>query len=377
MVETTQSAKHADSASDSAQKPTVLITGVSGNLGLRLVELLRGFKLVAVDIAPPKSSAGFAHFEKIDLAEERSCNQFLELMRAYRPEAVVHLAFVVDPLRTGMLDHQQMWHFNVAGTGRVIEAIAEYNRMLGGIYRFIYPSSVSVYGPNLSRPVSEDAPLQAHTLACALHQREADLTVQTRAHAMKCKTYILRPAIFVGPMAQNYLLDVLRGVPGGKSALADRMRRRNKRLPLLLPSGGDYLEHKFQFVHVDDMARLITHIFGRRQPDPQLSILNVAGRGDPITLQTCARIANARIKRLPSRTVCRLLLRLLWDLGISGVPPDAFPYLLGSYTMETARLRVFLGDSYRQVIRYTCEEALLDMFAAEQHNQQLATAQPT
>jgi len=175
-------------------------------------------------------------------------------------------------------------------------------------------------------------------------------------------------------MVQNYLVGVLRGVPGGKGVLANRLRRRNTRLPLLLPSGGDYLQHKFQFVHVDDMARLIAHILVRRQPDPQLSILNVAGRGDPLSLEICARIAHAPIKRLPSRTICRLVLLLLWHLGISDVPPEAFPYLLGSYTMETARLRVFLGDLYREVIRYTCEDALLDSFAAEQRNQHLATA---
>lgn len=374
MVEPTQSATRADTASDSAQKPTVLVTGVSGNLGLRLVDVLQNFKLVAVDIAPPKSPQAFAHFEKIDLAEERSCNQLLELMRAYRPEAVVHLAFVVDPLRSGVLDRKQMWAINVAGTGRVIEAIAEYNRMLGGVYRFIYPSSVSVYGPSLPKPVSEDAPLQAHTLPYALHKLETDLTIQARARSMKCKVYLLRPSIFVGPGVQNYLVGVMRGVPGGRGRLGERMRRRNTRLPLLLPSGGNYLEHKFQFVHVDDVARLITHILGRREPDPQINILNVAGRGDPLSLQTCARIAKAEIKRLPSRTLCRLTLRLLWNLGISDVPPEAFPYLIGSYTMETARLRVFLGDSYRSVIRYTCEEALLDAFAAEQPNHQLATA---
>lgn len=373
MVETTESAALVDPATDSAPKPTVLITGVSGNLGLRLLEFLPGFKVVGVDLAAPQTVQNLAHFERIDLAEERSCNQLLELMRTYRPESVVHLAFIVDPLR-GVLDHRQTWHINVAGTGRVIEAISEYNRMLGGIYRFVYPSSVSVYGPSLPKPVSEDAPLQAHTLTYALQKREADLTVQARAHNMKCKTYILRAAIFVGPMVQNYVVGVLRGIPGGKGKLGARMRDRNKRLPLLLPSRGNYLDQKIQFVHIDDVARLINNILARRQSDPQVSILNVAGRGDPISFRTCARIANAEIKHLPSRVLCRLIVRLLWSLGISDIPPDAFPYLIGSYTMETARLRVFLGDAYRDVIRYTSEDALLEMFAAEQTRQQGATA---
>src|SRR5215510_1975271 len=363
MAVGTESGTPAGGANGAVLKAPILITGVSGNLGLRLLEFLPNFKIIGVDLRPPETPARLAHFEKIDLAEERSCKQLLELMRAYRPEAVVHLAFIVDPLRAGVVDRTQMWHINVAGSGRVIEAIAEYNRSLGGVHKFIFPSSVSVYGPNLPKAVAEDAPLRPQSLTYALHKGETDLTVQTRARSMRCNTYILRPAIYLGPTVENYIVGVLRGVPGGKGVLAQRMRGRNRRLPLLVPSRGNYLEHKIQFVHVDDMARLIAHILGRRVTDSQLNILNVAGRGDAVSLRDCARIANIEIKRFPTRTLCRMVLRLLWKLGISDVPPDAFPYLLGSYTMETARLRVFLGDAYRQVIQYTCEDALIETFA--------------
>jgi nucleoside-diphosphate-sugar epimerase len=128
----------------------------------------------------------------------------------------------------------------------------------------------------------------------------------------------------------------------------------------MLPSRGNYLEHKFQFVHVDDVARLIAHIIRRKQFDPPLNILNVTGRGDAVHLGTCARMAGLEIKRVPGRNFCVMLLRLLLSLGVSDVPPDALPYLLGSYTMQTARLRVFLGDEYKKVIHYTCEEALAE-----------------
>lgn len=348
-----------------ADKPTILITGVSGNLGLRVLEFAQDFKVIGVDVQPPPASSSLAHFEKVDLAEERSCQQLLDLIRAYRPDSIVHLAFIVDPLRSGVVQREQMWHVNVAGTGRVIEAIAEHNRMLGGVQKFIYPSSVSVYGPDLPKPVSEDAPLKAHTLPYALDKRETDLTIQARARSMKCKTYILRPAIFVGPSVQNYLVNVLRGVPGGKGRLAARLKNRNSRLPFLLPSRGNYLEHKFQFVHVDDMARFIVHILQSRQSDPPLTIMNVAGRGDPISLETCARLAKLEIKRLPSRALCRQVVSLMWKLGISDVPPEAFPYLLGSYTMDTARMRVFLGDEHRKVVQYTCEEALRSFLSSD------------
>jgi hypothetical protein len=56
---------------------------------------------------------------------------------------------------------------------------------------------------------------------------------------------------------------------------------------------------------------------------------------------------------------------LLWNLGISDIPPAALPYLLGSCVLETAKLRVFLGEHYRSVIQHTSDEALKDSFAAK------------
>src|SRR5438270_8430656 len=209
-----------------AQKPALLITGVSGNLGLRVLEFLPEFDVIGVDIVAPATPSKLAVFEKVDLAEERSCHQLLELLRKYRPEGVAHLAFINNPV-----DRQRMWHINVSGTGRVLEAVAEHNRMLGGVHKFVVRSSALAYGPNLAKPVSEDAPLQAHILPYALDAREADLAVQARAKGLKSKTYILRPPVLAGPNTQSYLVDILRGVPTGAGKLAERLRRRNSRLP--------------------------------------------------------------------------------------------------------------------------------------------------
>lgn len=357
-----------------AARPTVLITGIAGNLGLRLLANLPDFQVIGADVREPEGASMF-RFEKMDLGEERSCNQLLDLIRAYRPEAVVHLAFILDPLRTGVLSPRQMWKVNVAGTSRVTEAIAEHNRMIGGIEKFVFPSSAMVYGAQLEKAVTEDAPLKAESLPYALQQQEADETVQARAAAFrKCKTYILRSHVYAGASVQNYQLGVLRGVPAGKGRLAERLRRKGTRLPLWLPSRGNYLEHRFQFVHVDDVARLIAHILQRKQADPRLSVLNVAGRGDSLSLRRCIDIAGIEVKHVPGRAICRRALKLLWELGVSDIPPEALPYLLGSSTMDTAKLRVFLGEHYRSVIQYTCEEALADSFASAKAAPQFATA---
>ena len=57
-----------------------------------------------------------------------------------------------------------------------------------------------------------------------------------------------------------------------------------------------------------------------------------------------------------------MILRLLWKWGISSIPPEALPYMIGSYTMDTSRLQQFLGADYTRVMHYSVEEALRDSF---------------
>jgi nucleoside-diphosphate-sugar epimerase len=347
---------------DEAAKPRVLVTGVAGNLGTRLLQELRGYDVVGVDMKAPAGAALY-DFRSIDLGEESSCAQLVELLRETRASAVIHLAFVIDPVRTGVLDVDRMWQINVAGTARVMEAITEVNRLGGAVTKFIFPSSVSAYGPDLPRAVDEDYPLGAHSLPYAVHKREADLVAQARAAQLgACSTIILRPHIFVGASMQNYLVGALRGTPTGKGAWGERLRRKGTRLPLLLPFGKQNLETRFQFLHVDDIARLLAWLLRREDPKRELLVLNVAGRGEPVTMARAAAIAQQKMVRLPGRWACAAVLRLLWELGVSGIPPAALPYMLGTYLMDCSRLERLLGKDYQRVIRFTVEEALRDNF---------------
>ena len=325
--------------------------------------MLSGFRVVGVDLRPPDSCHG-VEFHAMNLGHETSCRELTLLLRQTGVRSVVHLAFVIDPQRTGVLDVERMWQINVAGTARVMEAISVVNRTGGHVRQFIFPSSVSAYGPETPGPVDEDFPLQAHTLPYAIHKRESDEVVRYRAESLgDCRTYILRPHIFTGASMQNYLVAALRGVPFGNSRRAARMRAEGKRLPLMLPRSKKYPEKRWQFVHVDDVARLLVYLLQRPHSDPPVTILNVAAPGEPITLETCAEIAQAKITRVPSRAACQLILRVLWRWGISSIPPEALPYMLGSYTMDTTRLRHFLGSDYSRVMQYSVEEALRDSFA--------------
>jgi len=345
-------------------KPVVVVTGVSGNLGSRLLPMLGSFSVIGVDVSPPRTDSEL-QFESLDLGQESSTRTLYELLRDIHPFAVVHLAFVIDPVRTGVLDIDRMWQINVAGTARVMEAVTEVNRTAedGGIKQFIFPSSVSAYGPDLPAPATEDTALAAHTLPYAIHKKESDEVVQQRCTALRgCSVYILRPHIFAGASVENYLMGAFRGTPNGKGPRAEKMRAEGKHLPCMLPRGQKYLDNKIQFIHVDDMARLIRHILQREPEMQRLTILNVAGRGEPLTFARCIEMAQAKLVRVPGKWAMRQVLSFLWKQKISAIPPEAMPYMTGEYIMNTDRLRRFLGPEYEHVMRYTITDAFADSF---------------
>jgi nucleoside-diphosphate-sugar epimerase len=341
-------------------KPTILVTGVSGNLGRRLLEQLSGYSVVGIDLVPPTGSVD--RFVSLDLGKEESTRQLHLLIREVQPVSIVHLAFVIDPQRTGVIDVDRMWQINVAGTARVMEAITEANRVAGTVVRqFIFPSSVSAYGSDMPAAVSEDALLQAHTLPYAIHKKESDMVVQQRAPSLRgCGVFILRPHIFAGATVENYLMGAFRGTPNGKGARAARMRQEKKRLPCMLPYGQRYLDNKIQFVDVDDMARLIVWLLKREPEAQRLTILNVAGRGDPMSFAQCIELAKAKLVRVPGKWAMRRVLQFLWNQKISAIPPDAVPYMTGQYIMNTDRLEKFLGSNHDRVITKTNVEAFAD-----------------
>src|SRR5437016_8920004 len=197
-------------------KPTVFVTGISGNLGQRLLLQLEDFYVVGVDMSPPKTDVPL-RFIRMDLGDEESCRALFHLLRETRPVAFIHLAFVIDPVQTGVLDVERMWQINVAGTARVMEAVTEANRDETVIQKFIFPSSVSAYGSQLPGPVNEDQPLAGHTLPYAIHKAECDRVVQQRAPSLRgCSVYMLRPHIFAGASVKDYLLGGFRGTPSGR-----------------------------------------------------------------------------------------------------------------------------------------------------------------
>jgi nucleoside-diphosphate-sugar epimerase len=252
-----------------------------------------------------------------------------------------------------------MWQANVAATQHLLEAVAEANSNETAVRLFVFPSSVSAYGPDLPALVTEDAELRAHTLPYAVHKREADEICQKMYPSLGgCALYVYRPSIFAGKTMDNFILRAIRGQPSGRGWLARMFERAGWKLPMVMPASASG-ENLFQYVHVDDVARVLQWTLEHFQPG-QLKIINLAGRGEGVTFAECARLAGTPIVHLPSEKWVVALLRVLWAIGLSGMPPQAIPYFLGSYTMDTTRLREEIGADFESVVRFTAREALLD-----------------
>ena len=152
-------------------------------------------------------------------------------------------------------------------------------------------------------------------------------------------------------------MGAFRGTPNGKGARAARMRAAGKRLPCMLPYGQKYLDNQLQFIHVDDMARLIAWILKREPEAQRLTILNVAGRGEAMTFAQCIETGTGEPDSRSRPMGMRQILQVAVELNISAIPPDAVPYMTGQYTMNTDRLKNFLGPDYERVISKTNLEA--------------------
>jgi len=90
-----------------SSKPTVVITGVAGNLGSRLLPLLKDFSVVGIDVQPPKTDQ-LLRFIRMDLGREESCRELYHVLRETQPVALIHLAFVLDQVRANVYDVDRM-----------------------------------------------------------------------------------------------------------------------------------------------------------------------------------------------------------------------------------------------------------------------------
>jgi UDP-glucose 4-epimerase len=305
-----------------------LITGGSGYIGSRLVERLSPRSetdlILIGDLRPPRAFRPKAEYRSLDVTDAAAVRR---LIASERPDAVIHLAFMLNPIR----DEARMYDVDVGGTQNVLDAASA-----GAVPHVLVTSSAVAYGafPDNPVPLTEEHPVRGvGAFSYARDKTESDRLCQLWAlqHPDRVMT-IVRPSIVFGPSVDNYLLRLWTQQP----FQAD----------FGLPDPG------IQFAHEDDVVEAITLLLERRQP----GAFNVAGDG-AMTIRECAEMIGMRRLRVPRRAYTRFV-AAMWRLGVAEAPPGALQYSMYPWIVSTEKLKRETGWRPRYTTRDTFIETM-------------------
>jgi UDP-glucose 4-epimerase len=270
-----------------------VITGGSGYIGGRLTELLverdETERIVILDVRPPDVPWPKTEYVRGDVRDRRAMRELLE---RERPDALVHLAFLLNPIR----DEALMYDIDVNGTQTVLQAASEV-----GTEQVLVTSSASAYGafPENPVPIAEDQPVRGQPdFSYARDKAEADRVCQLWAadHPDRVMT-IVRPSIVFGPNVDNY---ISRGIEN--SAF----------LPVM-----DGVEAEFQLTHEDDVVTAISGLLDGREA----GAFNIAGDGT-LTWRESAEMVGTKVREMSFKTVYRIY-SWAWKLHVPRVESPA------------------------------------------------------
>jgi nucleoside-diphosphate-sugar epimerase len=253
-------------------RPTVLVTGGSGFAGSYVIrELLdRGHAVVNLDLQDYRAESRFVigpDFERVT-TERGSIDDWprvLEVVLRHRPAAIVHAGGIMD---AAYLDEHPTvaLRTNVGGTVNLLEAC----RLLGGVERFVYVSTIGVIGRCLAEPMdgnhptvtANDGPLGAYSAAKAASEAFCFTYLQNEALDIR----IVRPSALYGFamswFAPNYVKNIIEPALAGK--------------PVHLATGGQVPR---DYTHAADLATLVAALL---EPAPETERVHYAATGRPL-----------------------------------------------------------------------------------------------
>jgi nucleoside-diphosphate-sugar epimerase len=299
----------------------ILITGSSGYLGRWAVQtaLERGFEVIGFD----KNSFGLEHDsfqERIgDITDAESARA-----AAMGCDAVFHLAAALAQFEP---DEERMHQVNLTGTGNLLSAALDHQ-----VRKFIFMSSVEVYGIEAPVPCREDAPLNPVSRYGLDKVEGEDLCREYLDKGMDITVF--RPPTINGP-GQNepFLLAQIKAISNGKATI--------------LPGGG---RTRLQMVDVRDVCQAM--FLALESPDSKGAVMNL-GSDDVPTLRevTLALYDHAGTKpRLISvnATVARIAVRGLSAIKLSPLEPQHLEIALRDHLFDNGLAKKVLKWSPRK-----------------------------
>ena len=307
-----------------------LITGGSGYIGGRLTDLLsqreETEKIVDVDLKPPPRIHPKTEFVRADV---RDSNAIRGLLERNEIDALVHLAFIFNPMR----DEATMYDIDVNGTQATLRAASE-----AGTGQVLVTSSASAYGafPDNPKPITEDWPVRgAPDFSYARDKADADRVCQLWAadHPDRVMT-IVRPCIVLGPNVDNF---ISRGWTDGPF------------MPVI-----DGHDEELQIVHEEDVVSALVALLDKKAA----GAFNLAGDGT-MTWRESAEIIGLRTREISMKAAKRLA-GAMWKMRVprAEAPPGNADFLRYPWVVSTEKLKAETGWSPAYSSRAAFEDAM-------------------
>ena len=306
----------------------IVVTGASGNVGLGVLRALArelpDAEVVGVCRRPPTTGPVYrrVRWHAVDLSAPTATADLEPAMRG--ADVVVHLALAVQPVR----DADYLHRANVVGSQAVFDAMAK-----AGIRQLVYASSLGIYAPGATGPVSESwsttgqptSTYSRHKVAVEgmLDRFEAEHpdTVVARFRptvVVQRETASMIRTLYVGPLVPRFAYDLLRRAG----------------LPVLpLPAG-----LALQFIHADDVGDAVIRLIRRRARGSY----NVAA--DALDGEALAALVKGRPVDV-NRRLMRTAVVALSHLRLVALVPGWYDIATTSPVMDTSKARLELGWS--------------------------------
>lgn len=311
----------------------IAITGSSGHYGRKLVEHIRQespeSKILGIDVVPPKP--GYAPHEFV--SHDIRSSDVQTTLTNFHPDTIMHLAFVVNPIR----DLKLMHDINVNGTRNVFEAVRAIRPQ-----RFLMASSATAYGAWDDNPIPMDEswPLRARDdFQYSSDKSVNDAAVQKLGEELSdVAVSWTRPTVIVGPKIDNYLTRLVMHLP----------------VMFLL----DGVDTPLQWVHEDDCVAATWAILKHSARGP----FNISPP-DWVPMSKVAQLTKRRHMKLPFW--CAKLATTVWwgmRLPIFDFPASLHDFVRYPWVITPDRLTKELGFEFK----YSAEDTLMVMWHAHQ-----------
>ena len=307
-----------------------LITGGSGYIGSRLVELLAGRdeveRIVVADVNPPRFFLPKVQYERLDVRDGAACRELIGERAPRTRWSTSPSSSTRSTTRPDVRGRRQ--RHGQRARGRLARPAPQH---------VLVTSSTTAYGafPDNPVPITEDWPVRGvPDYAYARDKAEADRLCQLWAlkHPERTMT-IVRPCIVFGPNVDNYLV------------------RFWTKQPFQADTGN--LDLPFQFVHEEDVVDAISGLLLGR---PRRGVQRDRRRAD-LACASAPRSPACRSAACPSGR-SRRMAKAMWAARLSEAPPGQIRFTEHPWVASNEKVKSTLGWQPKHTSRETLEATI-------------------